>query len=183
MPNWCNNIVTLRHEDPAMIERAVKSAEVNRLFQEFVPCPDDLISTTVSSATPQERYDANTQKHGYPSWYEFAVSRWGTKWDIGTCETTRNEDGSVKLIFDTAWSPPIAFYEAIEEMGFEVDAHYNEGGCGFAGSYSDGCNDYYEYDTSSEESLKESLPDYLDEMFSVSDWYRDTIWETEEEAE
>ncbi len=183
MPNWCNNIVTLRHEDPTMLERAVKSAEDNRLFQEFVPCPVELIETVKGSATPQELYDANTKKHGYPSWYEFACAKWGTKWDISTCEVIRNEDGSVSLSFDTAWSPPIAFYEAIEEMGFEVDAYYNEGGMGFAGSYSDGLNEYYEYDTSSEETLKATLPDHLDEMFSVSDWYRDCIWETEEEAE
>ncbi len=77
MPNWCNNIVTLTHEDPAQIKRVVDSLQVG-LFNEFIPMPDQLRNTEMSTATPEEVYEKNVQDCGYPSWYEFAIAEWDT---------------------------------------------------------------------------------------------------------
>lgn len=45
---------------------------------------------------------------------------------------------SVALTFQTAWSPPIAIYNALHARGISVNAKYSEGGCAFLGIYEDG---------------------------------------------
>ena len=47
MPNYCNNTLTLRHDEPAMIERAFRAIESGNFFGEFAPLPKEL-SDTVS---------------------------------------------------------------------------------------------------------------------------------------
>ena len=42
MPNWCNNNLTLEHDDPAMIQRAFDALERGEFLQEFCPVPEDL---------------------------------------------------------------------------------------------------------------------------------------------
>ena len=106
MPNWCSNDVTLRHKDPAMIERAVKAYQEGKFLNEFIPMPQELLEGTGDG------------------WYGWAVSNWGTKWDVGG----RNEfieqpdANTIELRFDSAWSPPIEAYNQLVEMGFEIEA-------------------------------------------------------------
>ena len=179
MPNWCNNIATLNHEDPAMIVR-IKNALESGLFNEFVPMPLDLSNTPVASDTAETVYQKNKEAHGYASWYDFACDKWGTKWDANCAEILDEQNNSIKLSFDTAWSPPIAFYEAMDELGFTIEAYYSETGMCFVGSYtSEGGDDYVEYDASSMKALRQSCPSYFIDMFSLEDWFD----EEEEEAE
>ena len=49
MPNWCNNTMTLEHDDPAMIERARTAFNGEGLLQEFIPVPEDLRNTVSGS--------------------------------------------------------------------------------------------------------------------------------------
>jgi len=42
MPNWCNNVVELAHEDPAMLERAKDALNRGEFLNEFIPVPEDL---------------------------------------------------------------------------------------------------------------------------------------------
>ena len=42
MPNWAANVLELAHEDPAMIARAQKAFNEDRLLEEFVPVPEPL---------------------------------------------------------------------------------------------------------------------------------------------
>ena len=44
-----------------------------------------------------------------------------------------SEDADFTAYFDTAWSPPMQIYYALEEMGFEVEATYVEQGVGYIG--------------------------------------------------
>lgn len=134
IPNWCYNTVTVSHEDPAQIQRFVNAAKQGRLFYEFVPLNEN------------------------GEWeYDKAVDMWGTKWDISETDFEVSSDGqSANGYFDTAWAPPIAFYEALTEMGFEIDALYREEGMQFIGVFKDGEDTYYEYDFSN--------PDWRDEI-------------------
>jgi len=43
MPNWCNNNLTLHHEDPSMIQRAIASFHEGKLCQEFHPMQPQLL--------------------------------------------------------------------------------------------------------------------------------------------
>lgn len=150
MPNWCCNVVTLRHKDPAMIERAAKAFDRSELLNEFVPMPEEL-------------------KEG-DGWYGWAVSHWGTKWDVGGDGRDPIKDPNVlELSFESAWSPPIEAYRALEEQGFEIEAHYYEPGIAFFGSYIDGVEDTVDFSSMGYQVIREEFPE-ADERWNISEW-------------
>jgi hypothetical protein len=152
MPNWCLNSLTLSHEDPAQIKRAVDAYADGRLLDELVPMPKELSTGE--------------------GWYDWAVGNWGTKWDVGGdgYDAVVSEDGkSANFNFDSAWSPPLAAYEIMERNGFGVHAMYYEGGMAFAGVWSDGVNDSYDCSDKSSVEIAEELPADLDECFAISE--------------
>ena len=159
MPNWCDNTVYLKHKDKAQLERAFAAAKEGRLLDEFVPVPKDL------------------QENG--GWYDWCVNEWGTKWDIDLIDTDMLDEDRVAVYFNSAWSPPIAWYDHMVEQGFEVEAHYNEPGMCFCGTYTneDG-EDYYEYDNLD----LTDIPAELIEIYDLEN-YVDEMKQAEAEAE
>ena len=184
MPNWCNNTLTLEHENPAMVARA-KAAFLNgRLLDEFIPVPADLqiVAGSVGDAVEQaklvEQTELNRVTHGYGNWYDFCVNEWGTKWDVGGDDGVLNDiDGGIIVSFDSAWAPPCAAYEKLHEMGFKILAMYYEPGMAFAGVWEEGSDDYYEYGGLDSAGIAETLPSALDEAFGISESVAD--WEAE----
>lgn len=188
MPNWCNNSVVLKHEDPAMIERARKAFNGEGLLQEFIPVPQELRDTVSGSMGEDKReaheaqQKANVEKYGYANWYDFCVNEWGTKWEIGADGNPAQDiPGGLMLGFDSAWSPPIAAYEKLLEMGFEIEAMYYEPGMAYAGVWDNGHDDYYEYGGLDSAGIAETLPGELDEAFGISESAAE--WEAEQEEE
>jgi len=189
MPNWCNNVLELGHDDPAMLERAKAALNRGEFLNEFIPVPDDLriVAGCVGDKDSPEQKDleaqeeVNVAKHGYRNWYDYCVNEWGTKWDVGgdgmTCEI---ENGRISTSFDSAWAPPVAAYEKLVDLGFSVRAYYYEGGMCFAGVWEDFNDDYYDLSGMDSASVKEQLPEVLDEMFCISESMAE--WE-EENAE
>ena len=47
-PNYCENIVTVKHTDPALLQRAKHALLEERLFEEFIPaireCPQEWLN-------------------------------------------------------------------------------------------------------------------------------------------
>ena len=176
MPNWCNNVVELAHEDPAMLERAKAALNRGEFLQEFIPVPESLqiVAGMVSDPVEQKKLEEDTARnievHGYGNWYDYCVNEWGTKWDVGgdgmTCEI---ENGRISTSFDSAWSPPIAAYEKLLDLGFDVRAYYYEGGMNFAGIWDNGDDDFYELESGSA-AVREQIPAVLDEMFCISEY-------------
>jgi len=123
MPNWCNNSLTISHKDADTLDNLMAQVRADgdeRLFQHIKPMPEELRDTTSPSDSP--------------NWYDWSVDNWGTKWDA--CSMDYEEyDGIVTFSFDTAWSPPLPVYEALADMGFEVQAYYVEFGMMYAGSW------------------------------------------------
>ena len=181
MPNWCINKLTLTHSNRKMISRAVKSAKDDALLNEFVPVPQALSETTEGSygdALEQARLNAlregNRKTYGYSSWYDFAIGEWGTKWDISNggndYKIKKVDNGySVTLYFDTAWSPPINFYDKLLELEFTVDAMYYEPGVAFCGRYYDGSDETFELSNLNSEDIKDQIPEELDTTFGISE--------------
>lgn len=161
MPNYCNNTLTLRHSDKNKIDSLHKACLENKLCHAVIPLPDDLKDTIAPSREPN---DELLEKYGVDNWYDFCTSRWGTKWDIFDTEVRMNEDDSLYVMFTTAWSPPIGVYQALLEQGYDVEAKYFEGGMGFAGTF-DNNGDYYYEDMS-------NIPNDLDEEFGISEWIK-----------
>lgn len=94
-------------------------------------------------------YDAavkeQKEKYGFVGWYDWNVFNWGTKWDIDKIENKGliaqiennkdNEEVTIELFFDTAWSPCVVFLENIYTKfpDLTFDLYYIELGEFFAG--------------------------------------------------
>lgn len=168
MPNWCSNTLTLAHSDPAMVKRVEAAVTRGELLNEFVPVPEALkITAGTLSDEEVELARQNIEAYGYANWYDFCNGEWGTKWDVDA-EVLMATDTQVDLAFESAWAPPIAWYEKMTDLGFEVDAYYYESGMGFCGHWYDGSDDYYEVGATSEET-KATIPQDIDDMFSISE--------------
>jgi hypothetical protein len=184
MPNWCNNTLTLEHEDPAMIARAKAAFADGRFLAEFIPVPESLqivagsVGDPVEQAKLIEDTNRNLEVHGYGNWYDFCVNEWGTKWDVGGGDGYINDiDGGLILSFESAWAPPIQAYEKLFYMGFKIRAMYYEPGMAFAGIFEDGQDEYYEYGGLDSKGIAEELPVELDEAFCISESVAE--WEAE----
>lgn len=109
MPNWCDNIVFLKHDDPKMLRRALAAYRRGKFSQAFLPMPAGYLKG---------------QK-----WVHWRACHWGTKWDFGEGEYGRppaTRDDGVELRFDTAWGPPLPVYLELVRLGYGVDAAYYE---------------------------------------------------------
>lgn len=189
MPNWCNNSITLRHKDSAMVQRAQEALAAGRLLQEFIPCPQDLIDTVSGfmgedkRAAHEAQMDRNVALYGYKDWYDWNVANWGTKWDVGGDDglTQRLDPNTLQASFDSAWAPPTQAYEKLCAMGFEIEAYYDECGMAFCGKWSgnedDFNDDYYEYGSETAETIREAVGEELDDFWGLSD--RMAEWESE----
>jgi hypothetical protein len=188
MPNWCNNNLTLTHEDPAMILRAKEALDRGEFLQEFIPVPQDLKDTVSGSMGEDHReaheaqQKANREKHGYSNWYDYCVGEWGTKWDVGgDGQTDIHPDGKMlHTTFDSAWSPPVNAYVKLEELGFGVNAMYYEGGMAYAGAYGDGNDEEINLEGMSADDVENHYPE-IDEAFGISESMREYEAEQQEE--
>ena len=156
MPNWCANSLKLVATTPDSekklteivqeLARAKTAGESAGIFNLIKPVPQALLITagylgdTVEQAALVEKEKENLKTYGYKNWYDFCIGEWGTKWDAKTeyDEPYTMEGNQVTIYFDTAWSPPMEIYYALEEMGFEVEATYVEQGVGYIGYYANG---------------------------------------------
>jgi hypothetical protein len=163
MPNWCQNVATINHEDKEKID-AIEN-ELNKekddvaLFQMLRPRPAD-----------QEE-----------NWYSWNCENWGTKWDASVYDFDRVDDNTIKINFDTAWGPCVALYENLDSEGYEVDAFYHEEGMAFCGRYAYGADDHYEYSDMDSAAVQYEIPSEIDEMFNISEMMQERESEDDHE--
>ena len=177
MPNWCNNGITLRHGDPAMIQRAAKALQEGTFLQEFIPCPKELTEAVANFTTN----DDLVAKHGYSSWYDFNIANWGTKWDVSADNVEIQDPNTLTAGFDSAWAPPTNAYERLVDLGFEVTAYYYEPGMGFVGKFDNGYDDYFEIGGYDSTTVRDYIGEELDDYFGISESMAD--WEEENQEE
>jgi len=146
MPNWCYNTATLSNED---------KTKIDGLEQELLK--EDAQPFNYLRPNPDGEWD-----------YGWSCENWGTKWDVSMHDWEREDDNTIVMHFDTAWSPPIALYDFLNENGWNVRALYHEPGMGFAGRFEDGYDDYYEFDYTNREEI-ENLPEDIADFANVWD--------------
>lgn len=144
MPNWCDNIVTFAHSgNTQLLERITDAVEKSNLLNELYPLPEALKETR-SPVSPKNDNDIAVNLSlraslGADNWYDWCTHNWGTKWDISDGTMLDSSPNEVEAEFQTAWTPPVSFYEHVEETtGVKVTAYYSELGCDFLGRYKDG---------------------------------------------
>lgn len=182
MPNWCNNSVTIvgPKEKIQSFQKFLDDNNGKDWFDFFHPCPQELKDVGGVSLTekPNEQL---IEKYGYADWYSWSVDNWGTKWNCDAQDWS-SDGQSITFWFDSAWSPPIALYEFIEQDEiFEVVADYLEEGMCFVGRYSDGQDESYEYsDVESLDDIPEEIVEEWDLRTRLEDW-EDAMSEDEDE--
>lgn len=193
MPNWCDNVIRIHHEDPAMIDRVVKGQE--SLFMEFFPTPKQLLDTTSGwlghgdeQRALQVQQQNNIKQFGYKDWYDWNVANWGTKWDIELDYIGRLDDNTIDTQFQSAWRPPIEAYVKLCAMGFKIDAMYNEPGMRFVGKFAGDKNNHYDVDFTYDDfssafdaldEMHDMILTELDEQFGITDFINE---DNDEEA-
>lgn len=170
MPNWCNNTLRISG-DKEVISRIKDWYEKHQsgktelgLFGTFYPLPEELKNTQSPSREPNK---ALIEKYGVDNWYDFQTTNWGTKWDANeVCMAGETENG-IRLSFDTAWSPPIQFYEKLSEdyPKLHIRASYYEPGMDYCGTFDSDCG---------EETL--GISDIKSKCLSIYKWnYKDCV--------
>lgn len=82
-----------------------------------------------------DQYKANIDHYGFPTWYEWRLCHWGTKWDLDETTEVEEGDGWVCYTFHTAWDPPVSICEALRAQFPDLDIcwFYDEPGMQVAG--------------------------------------------------
>jgi len=177
MPNWCNNNIDITGPVEKIQALWNEARECEGLLNAMVPMPERLKDTVKGS-----NGDAD-------NWYDWAVSNWGTKWDVSTegLEFTDNGDGTALIEgwFDSAWAPPIGAYEKFSEQNNDchIEASYHEGGMDFGGfwdtengdEYLEGCHEEYKLP----EDQQSDLFKRIDEEYNLSESY--DMWDEDED--
>ena len=174
MPNWCQNSMTISHPNAAKIKKAAKAWNSGKFLQTMIPCPSELLDATKGWTNDEDaqkenekRIAANIEKYGYPTWYEYQIAEWGTKWDVG-CHPSYGDDAivsgnSFSVGFDSAWSPPCAAYAKLKALGYTITAYYYESGMDFCGRWVDGFDDCYDIS-------KDGIPQDISEEMGIEEY-------------
>ena len=176
MPNWCTNYVDITSDDKAAFAELLKKIDhKDGFFQQVLPCPAELVDNDLTTwgGTDEEQAAREIKKkemaetYGSPSWYEWRIDNWGTKWDVNGFELFEIDGNTIRLQFDTAWSPPIEIYHALKDQGFTINAEYIDEGMGFVGDWRDGFDECF--------VDRESLPDRLAHLWPEYDEAGDMV--------
>lgn len=123
MPNWCDNTLTISHDDEKWWDWFM-STKFN--FQKIVPCP------RIPGSVWEPKNDDEEPWHRC-----YSSTMWGTKWTVNEEDLDKVWDkdakGSMCFSFQTAWGPPLGIYKALLQFDFKIRASYLEEGCNFCG--------------------------------------------------
>ena len=177
MPNYCYNRLTLRHADPALINRAATAFKAGKLLDEFVPVPKELrdtVSGSYAAGYARELHEfqqnLNIKYFGFRNWYDFCCANWGTKWDVSG-EVISEESNLLVVEFESAWSPPLDFYGTIQNLGFEVTAYYWEPGMAFAGRFDQDGDEFFKVKSLEDaKNLSTDIDEALEIYASMLEW-------------
>ena len=129
MPNWCYNRVEIYGADAEKIADKIASEETPFDFAKIIPEPDyDKIEV-------EPTFEKEDSDFRMPTWWDWRVQNWGTKWNSSECEVTIMDDAQVEFTFNTAWGPPEPIIHKLRELYPDVGitAFYDEPGMELAG--------------------------------------------------
>jgi hypothetical protein len=140
MTNLCSNTVTFTNSKERIDElEHLLNSENDDFLNYYLPIPEDCKNELV-----------------------WCIDNWGTKWDVYIQNWERLSPESMELSFDSAWEPPIKFYEFMYNNGWSIEAYYSEDVINFMGKFSDGEDNNYAYDLDVPTSYRNIPQDVLD---------------------
>lgn len=90
-------------------------------FRTLIPMPAALDVGNVPVGNPTTQMQSNKDKYGYESWYDWSVDMWGTKWNSYSCDISREDDTTLVVKYETAWSLPTPIIAEITELYPELN--------------------------------------------------------------
>jgi hypothetical protein len=159
MPNWCQNNLTIEHEDRAKVMEFVHAYKEGKVCDHYLPVPKD------------EKGEVIIDESSPDYWYNWCLNNWGTKWDIGSNHDEMYGlhptivDNQATMTFESAWSPPIGLYKKLYQLGFSVKATYFEPGMAFCGLFEDGEDNYIEY------THKDMIPKIIWDEYNLGEFF------------
>lgn len=60
-----------------------------------------------------QKYLEAIEQTGYPSWYQWRIAKWGTKWNSGNLDICNYDSEELEFTFTTAWNTPSGIWDAI----------------------------------------------------------------------
>jgi hypothetical protein len=131
------NNLYISHSDTAKLQEFVDAYNSGNTCDHYLPSPKDENGKPIMDESNPDY------------WYKWQINNWGTKWDFGRDKNfddpAKIEDGKVAVSFNTAWSPPIQFYEKLVELDYNVRGSYFEPGMAYCGIWDNGVDNYIEY--------------------------------------
>jgi len=133
MPNWCNNELIVIGDKKLVEDFCNTQFSIDEDTKEEVLDFSKLIpEPTFDNADEQNQYDNG-------NWHTWRCNNWGVKWNANMNYIDKNigtdEIGEMTISFDTAWSPPIAWFEKLCEKypTLDMELNYHEGGMNYRG--------------------------------------------------
>lgn len=161
MPNWVINKVVIKGSEEEIArcnEQITKGGQFS--LNNIVPMPDSLsvtcgplrrIAESWSKASDEEKKEIedkhnltdsekdeirqiadNIAKYGHPTWYEWRIGKWGTKWDVDKPWYDHCGD-TISMGFRTAWNTPETALLALSRQypGLTIYVEYADEDLGF----------------------------------------------------
>jgi hypothetical protein len=205
---YCNLCVAGNAEDIAVLREMVRNKDGNFDLSLLRPMPAVLVGTPSPTPTDDqllhildlhergvisyerlvelrtktykdlELVNKALDETGYPNWYDWCISNWGTKWPPTDVMLNVDEELALEFSFNSAWSPPgnlIQYASGLFPLLTFV-LRYSEESHAYVG-----CSIYVENRCAAEEVYsfdRRGLPDEFVERYSAllvesDDWERD----------
>lgn len=116
------------HSESA-IREAIKTARIAATEADNMGIRDPLLPEGESAADILEKAVANYQKEKCFSHYDWRLKSWGTVEDIIAVDEDSFATDSLRVTFETAWTPPVAALQILANtfpsVRFELEYHIN----------------------------------------------------------
>lgn len=165
MPNYCSNVLSISHPDATLIQKVKENKD--KLFEFFIPVPNEVKHSNPNILSEEE--------------YSFRCKNWGTKWDVIETFIVEEESdaNTLKMTFDTAWTPPIPLMSFIEEQGYKVHLLAVDECLEWLVEYKDHSYEEYSMDGIDSGNVGEVYP-IFDKEFSLTEMLKEREEENEE---
>lgn len=121
MPNHISHHITFEYDEESetsykehektvlAVKEKMKTSDSEFDFNALIPMPKELnVRSPAYSAEEKEQAEKNIKKYSFPDWYDWCISKWGTKWNAYGVVWSYDE-----LYFQTAWNTPLPILEAL----------------------------------------------------------------------
>jgi hypothetical protein len=103
-------------------------------------------------------------------WHNWNRANWGTMWDV-KAHIEHTDETTLNVMFNSAWSPPVAFFAHLGKLGLEWELSYVELGNGFGGTTAFENGEMWEKEYRDDDLLVFAADEFGMDIESMTDCY------------